>query len=324
MTIEQLPSGSYRIRQMDHGKMYSITVKKKPSERIARQLIAEKIDRISPYDGLTMRTACAKYLNVKKNVLSPSTFREYTRTAKALPEDFLDMDVFEITDYDLQKVVNDLAETLAPKTVRNYHGFICAVLRLFNPKVKYSVTLPQKRHTEPYTPSYEDVKSILDYAHDTDYYVPFFLATLSLRASEICALELSDLNDQNQLSISKAYVRGVDGYVLKDTPKTDASYRTILLPDVLADRIREQGYVYRYHPSQLDKTLHRIQKKLSIPSFSIHKFRHFFASYAHDIGLSDAQIQKIGGWSSDVMKRVYRHSLDTDSARGIIADEFAF
>lgn len=324
MTIEQLPSGSYRIRKMDHGKLYTLTVKKKPTDRVAKQLIDEKIDRASPYDGLIMRTACAKYLAVKKNVLSPSTFREYTRTAKALPEDFLEMDICEITDYDLQKVVNDLAATLAPKTVRNYHGFICAVLRLFNPKVKYTVTLPQKRHVEPYTPSYEEVKIILNYAYDTDYFVPFFLATLSLRASEICALNLSDLNDNNQLTISKAYVRGIDGYVLKDTPKTDASYRTILLPDALADRIREQGYIYRYHPGQLDKTLHRIQKKLDVPSFSLHKFRHFFASYAHDIGLSDAQIQKIGGWSSDVMKRVYRHALDTESARGVIADEFSF
>lgn len=325
MNIEKLPSGSYRIREMVNGKTYSLTVKAKPSERIARQLMEEKIARIPLGGDLTVESACKKYLLAKKNVLSPSTFREYSRTANALPEDFMKMNLSEITDYDLQVLVNGFAATLSPKTVRNYYGFVCAVLRLFNPKVVYSVTLPQKKRVEPYTPSYEDVKRILDAVENTDYYVPFFLATLSLRCSEICALDPEVDLHGNELHINRAYVRGIDGYVIKDTPKTDASNRTILLPDALADRIRSQGYVFNYNPQQLDKRLHRIQKKLGIPSFSLHKFRHFFASYAHDtLKLSDAQIQKIGGWSSDVMKRVYRHAMDEEQARSIIADEFSF
>lgn len=325
MTIDELPSGSYRIRQMDHGKVYTIIVKKKPKDRVARRLIEEKIARVPDCGDMTIEMACAKYLEAKKNVLSPSTYREYKRTANALPDDFKQRDLSDIKDYDMQVLVNGLSADHSPKTVRNYYGFVCAVLRLFNPKVVYSVTLPQKKRVEPYTPSYEDVKRILEAVEDTDYYVPFFLATLSLRRSEICALDpAQDLHD-NELTISRAYVRGVDGYVIKDTPKTDASYRTIQLPAALADRIRSQGYVYKYNPNQLDKTLHRVQKKLGIPSFSIHKFRHFFASYAHDkLKLSDAQIQKIGGWSSDVMKRVYRHAMNEDEAREMIADRFSF
>ena len=325
MTIDKLPSGSYRIRQMDHGKVYTLVVKKRPSDRLARQLIDEKIAKVPVGGDLTMEVACKKYLQAKKNVLSPSTYREYSRTANTLPDDFLMMNLSDISDYDLQVLVNGFAATLSPKTVRNYYGFVCAVLRLFNPKVVYSVTLPQKRRVEPYTPSYDDVKRILEEVENTDYYVPFFLATLSLRRSELCAIDPKRDLKGNELSIRRAYVRGINGYVIKDTPKSDASYRTILLPDVLAERIRDQGYVFRYNPNQLDKKLHRIQKKLGIPTFSIHKFRHFFASYAHDaLKLSDAQIQKIGGWSSDVMKRVYRHAMNEDEAREMIAGEFSF
>lgn len=325
MTIDKLPSGSYRIRQMDHGKVYTLIVKKKPSERVAKQLIDEKIARIPAGGDLTVKQACAKYLEAKKNVLSPSTYREYKRTANALPESFLQMDLSDISDYDMQMFVNDLSADLAPKTVRNYYGFVCAVFRLFMPKVVYSVTLPQKKRIEPYTPSYEDVKRILDAVEDTDYYVPFFLATLSLRCSEICALDPAVDLSGNELHISRAYVRGENGYVIKDTPKTDASNRVILLPAALADRIRSQGYVFRYNPQQLDKKLHRVQKSMGIPTFSLHKFRHFFASYAHDkLKLSDAQIQKIGGWSSDVMKRVYRHAMNEEEARSMIADKFSF
>ncbi len=325
MTIDKLPSGSYRIRQMDHGKVYTLIVKKKPTERVARQLIEEKITRVPAGGNMTMQVACDKYFTAKKNVLSPSTYREYKRTARSLPEDFLSMDISDITDYDMQVLVNNMAADLAPKTVRNYYGFVRAVLRLFNPKMVYSVTLPQKRRTEPYTPSYDDVKRILDAVEDSDYYVPFFLATLSLRRSEICAIDPRKDLKGNELTIRRVYVCGEDGFVIKDTPKSDASYRTILLPDVLADRIRQQGYVFKYHPNQLDKKLHRVQKRLGIPTFSIHKFRHFFASYAHDaLKLSDAQIQKIGGWSSDVMKRVYRHAMNEEEARAMIAGEFSF
>ena len=143
---------------MDHGKVYTLIVKKKPTDRVARQLIEEKIARVPAGGNMTMQVACNKYLTAKKNVLSPSTYREYSRTARSLPEDFLSMDISDITDYDMQMFVNNMAADLAPKTVRNYYGFVCAVLRLFNPKMVYSVTLPQKKRVEPYTPSYNDVK----------------------------------------------------------------------------------------------------------------------------------------------------------------------
>ena len=324
MTIEKLPSGSYRIRQMDHGKLYTLTVKKKPSERVARQLIDEKIATAPPLGDMSMRVACAKYISAKKNVLSDTTVREYRRTARSLPEEFLELDISEIRDYEFQKVVNDLAADLNPKTVCNYYGFIHAVLRMFNPKVKYSVTLPQKRHTEPYTPSQDDVKRILEAVQDTDYYVPFYLAALSLRRSELCALTSDDL-DGNSVVINKAYVESEDGWVIKPVPKNDASNRSVPLPAALADRIREQGYVFRYHPNQLNKKLHRIQKKLGIPSFPIHKMRHFFASYSHDLGYSDATIQAMGGWSTDnVMKRVYRHAMNESEVRKQITTDFTF
>jgi integrase len=41
-----------------------------------------------------------------------------------------------------------------------------------------------------------------------------------------------------------------------------------------------------------------------------HDLRHYFASYLHDKGFSDAEIMSLGGWKTDhVMKRVYRHAI---------------
>lgn len=323
MTIEKLPSGSYRIKQMENGKRYSITVPYKPKTKEAFELIQNKINRIVD-NSMPFQKAAEEYISIKDKVLSPSTIRGYRAILRNMPEKFLEMDIAKIDEYALQKFVNDYSTSHTPKTVRNVHGFIMAVLRLFYPKVDISVTLPQKQRQEQYTPSAEDVKRIMEASKDSKYYIPLFLACLGLRNSEICAATIFDLKG-NELTINKALVYGNDGFVLKNVPKTDASNRIVVLPDAVADSIRDQGYVYDGYPRQIDKHLYRIQKKLNMPTFGIHRLRHFFASYMHELGYSDAIIQALGGWSTDnVMKSVYRHALDSDEARKAVVNDFSF
>lgn len=323
MTIEKLPSGSYRVRQMENGKLYSLTLPYKPNKREAYELIQNKINRVVD-NSMTFQKAAEEYINVKNNVLSPSTIRGYHSVLRNLPQYFLDMDISQIDEYTLQKLVNDYAIDHTAKTVHNVNGFVMAVLRLFYPKMDISVTLPQKQRQERYTPTTEDVKRIMDASRDTKYYIPLFLACLGLRNSEICALTIFDLKG-NELTINKALVYGDNGYVVKNVPKTDASNRIIVLPDAVAQSIKEQGYIYDGYPLQIDRHLRRMQKKLNIPSFGIHRMRHFFASYMHDLGYSDAIIQSLGGWATDnVMKSVYRHALNEDSARMQMVSNFDF
>ncbi len=323
MTIEKLPSGSYRVRQMENGKLYSITLPYKPKTKEAYKLIQNKINRVVD-NSMTFQNAAEEYINVKNNVLSPSTIRGYHSVLRNLPQYFLDMDISQIDEYTLQKFINEYAINHTAKTVHNVNGFVMAVLRLFYPKVDIFVTLPQKQRQEKYTPTTEDIKRIMDASRDTKYYIPLFLACLGLRNSEICALTIFDLKG-NELTINKALVYGDDGYVVKNVPKTDASNRIIVLPDAVAQSIKEQGYIYDGYPLQIDRHLRRLQKKLNIPSFGIHRMRHFFASYMHDLGYSDAIIQSLGGWATDnVMKSVYRHALNEDSARMQMVSNFDF
>ena len=323
MTIEKLPSGSYRVRQMENGKLYSLTLPYKPNKREAYELIQNKINHVVD-NSMTFQKAADEYINVKNNVLSPSTIRGYHSVLRNLPQYFLDMDISQIDEYTLQKFINEYAIDHTAKTVHNVNGFIMAVLRLFYPKVDISVTLPQKQRQERYTPTTEDIKRIMDASRDTKYYIPLFLACLGLRNSEICALTIFDLKG-TELTINKALVYGDNGYVVKNVPKTDASNRIIVLPDAVAQSIKEQGYIYDGYPLQIDRHLRRMQKKLNIPSFGIHRMRHFFASYMHDLGYSDAIIQSLGGWATDnVMKSVYRHALNEDSARMQMVSNFDF
>lgn len=88
--------------------------------------------------------------------------------------------------------------------MRNHHGFISAVLGIFNPNLKLTTTLPQKIKKEPYIPTDEEIRKILDCAKDTEYEIPVLLACYGMRRSEICALTLEDI-DGDTISFTVNY-----------------------------------------------------------------------------------------------------------------------
>lgn len=321
MTIDKRPSGAYRIRHTENKRTYSMTVPFKPTNKEAYELIRAKIDKKQSF--MTFDEAYHAYIDAKSNVLSPATLRGYASIYRNIPAWVLSVDISDFDSYTAQKLINEYARDHSPKSTRNLYTFVLSVIRLFIPDLNISATLPQKPRSEPHTPTLEDIKTLLDHAYGSAYYIPLYLAALSLRVSEICALTIDDLVDDT-LTINKALVRAETGYVLKPTPKTDASNRTITIPHDLAEYIRAQGYVYKGYPQNIDKYLRRTLPKLGIEFFSVHKMRHFFASYSHDLGYSDAIIQKIGGWSSDVMKRVYRHAMNEETTKQKVADDFTF
>ncbi len=139
---------------------------------------------------------------------------------------------------------------------------------------------------------------------------------MGLRRSEICALTIDDLDQETGLlTIDKALVQNEHEEFVVKTTKTTDSTRTIILPKNLVDLIVKQGYVYKGHPESISRYLRVTLKELGIHDFSLHKLRHFFASYLHNLGYTDKQIQKLGGWKSDVMKNVYQHAMDVDETK---------
>lgn len=324
MTIEKLKSGSYRIKLQEKGKRYSITVPFKPKDDIeAYKLIRQKIDNpVNKYDAYTFSEACDEYIKIKSKVLSPSTIRGYSSLKNHLPHTLNNALLKDIDQVFIQKIINDYSSDHSPKTVRNLHGFISAVLTTFNPSMVLYTTLPQNTVKERYMPSESDVKKVLEYVKGTRYWIPYSLACLSLRKSEICALDIKDLSNDNILTINKAKVQNSNGqWIIKDTTKNITSSRTIVLPDELATAIRQQGYIYNGNPNKLSDHLYFVCDKLNIERFSLHAFRHFFSSYAHSLGYDDASIQKMGGWKSDIMKRTYRHAMDIDDKKKSVSND---
>ena len=311
MKIEKRGADSYRVRKMYKGQMYTVTFDHKPTQKEAMQAMAAELDKIQKKQkSMTFLTAANNYIESKRNVLSPTTIRGYNSTMKTISKKFQDTNIHDITTIDIQIEINQLAKGHSPKTVRNYHGFISAVLGTFCPNLKISTTLPQKIKNEPYIPSDEDVRRILERAKDTEYEIPLVLACYGLRRSEICALTLKDL-DGDTIRIDKAKVLDEDGSWTMKTTKTTASTREIIIPDEIAEKIRRKGYIYNGYPNSIIRFLKNTEDALGIPRFPLHKLRHYFASKMSAMNIPEADIMRMGGWETDyVMKGVYHHVME--------------
>lgn len=322
MSVTKLPSGSYRIQKMINGKRLRLTLDHKPDKAELLQIYAAHLGEFGAERGrgsrISFDRAAEEYIDSVRNVLSPSTIKEYSRLRKyasgTFPR-FSARPVASVGQRDVQTVVNQYARTHAPKSVFNFYGFIRSVLKYEMPSLALSVTLPAKKKVEPHIPTDAEVKAVVEALRGTRYEIAVALAAFGLRRSEICALTPEDLHG-NRLTINKALVQDDrKQWIVKHTTKTAASTRTVTIPGKVADLIRERGEVYTGYPGKISPMLNRIQDQLGIPRFSVHKLRHYYASSAHALGVPDAYIMAAGGWTTDgVLKSVYRHALDDKRA----------
>ena len=317
--VDQLPSGKYRVRKMINGKRQSLLFDAPPTQRDVLLATNELLNEVP---GATLKGTfldyAEKYIKAKENVLSASTIRGYKATLKGIPGHFTSLPLKDITQYTLTALVNDMVRSVSPKTVYNRHGLIVSVLHEFRPDFVIRTKLPRKAQKDIYTPGDEEVSILFAYLEDSPtlkkYWIPLYLASLGLRRSEIGALSIADLSENDILTINKAKVLGSDNkWVIQNFTKTERSNRKIPVPKELADRIRQQGFIYQGDLNSIFCVMTAAQRKLGLPHFGVHRLRSYFASKAHALGLHDSIILKLGGWKSDhIMKGIYRKALQED------------
>lgn len=319
MTINQLPSGNYRIEHMEKGKRYRFTLDHKPSKKEAMTILTGMMqnDITATGHNTSFEKAFHNYIDSKSNILSPATLKGYFSYFRNMPEYFTKRSIYDIDNMTVQKLINDYSVNHSPKSTRNMSGLINTVLKASRPELTLHIQLPARQKSPCYIPSDDDVKNILELAKGTKYEIPLILATYGLRRGEICALTIDDLNG-NELTINKDMVQNQhEEWIIKPTPKTESSNRVIYLDDRTAELIRKNGEIYSGHPNMIGRYLEKYQDALNIPHFSLHKLRHYFASVTHEMGISDIDIQAMGGWKTDyIMKTVYRQAQEKEVSKG--------
>lgn len=329
MKATKLPSGNWRVRAFigtdDDGKQIIKSFTGPDRKQVLREA-AEFIDaHRDTSTSSTFQAASESYLNSDAK-LSPTTLRGYTGINKrliAVFPAFVSIPCHLIGANDIQAVLDALARSGASaKTVRNYYGYMCSVMKYKRLRMPI-VELPKKAKPQLTIPSEEDVQIILDNAwnNDREMWVCLALATTGpLRIGEIAALKYTYDDDvdftHNTIHVSHDYEPGPDGSWHLKEPKTPSSDRVLIMPQIVMDEIKKQGYVTNLRPQVIYRRFVAICKKEGLPHYRFHDLRHYCASMLHAKGYPDAYIQARTGHSTmEVLRSVYTHTLTEESAR---------
>lgn len=318
MKIRRLPSGSYNtilyLGKDENGKQIRKSITG-PDRMAVRRMMAEyQVNYAKRDDAPMLCDAIEMYIASRMDVISPYTERGYRNILKVLQRMPAARVACDSGTLAFQNIINQLhVDGKSPKTIRNYIGLI-------GPAVKaagYScgeLTKPQPVKPDLYLPTEEMMKKVLEAAKGTELEIPIQLGMLGLRRGEVCAVTAQDI-DKNVLHIRKAAVQ-INGIVSSKTPKTYDSDRYVLLPPSVARKIKKAGVATDLKPSLLSDRFFSFLKKNNFRHFRFHDLRAFFASYCHNVlHLSDAQIQRMGGWKTPhVMKRAYIKPMREDEA----------
>lgn len=312
MKADKLPSGNYRLRKRVNGETITIMFDHAPSQNEMIRAVSDYVKTPLTSASLTFYAAALQYINVKKNVLSPRTVKEYKGSVERLSPDFTALKIVSIRQTDIQLEINRLAETLSPKSVKNYHAFIKSVIQMFRPDMVIKTTLPKPVTNEPYIPNDDEVRAFFEYirAERPKYYVLIVLATYGMRRSEILAITGDDVTG-NTLHITKALVQNEDNEWVIKQPKTPKSKREITIPQEIADMIKEKNCAFEGYPSDINKVISTACRKLGINHFTLHKLRHYFASKLLSENVDIVTVMALGGWSSPAtLQKHYAHAMD--------------
>ena len=314
---KKLPSGSWRIQFQIDGKRYSVTdesktvCKEKADKRYREILYGIEQEKKTP---LTVGKAIDQYIDSKQKTLSPSTILGYKRIRKNLFKDLMDIRLDELTQEDIQYAVkSDFSRGVSPKTIRNAHGLLSAVLKVYRPRMTLITALPQKEPQEMRIFTEEEMKKVWDGAAGTKYEIPILLASmLGLRLSEIKGLRFSDISD-DRIHVQRAIVTGEEGEILKKT-KTVSGDRFIKVPETLLTKINalskknDEDYICPMTGAAIYKGFQRICEKVGVKPCRFHDLRHFTASEIHSLGVPDKYAMARMGHKTDYMlKNVYQH-----------------
>ena len=258
------------------------------------------------------------YLNSVDMVLSPSTIKAYKSYRQCRFQNFIKIDVSRI---DFQKMVNEEAKVVKPKTLANAWRLVTASLRHAKLDIP-PVNLPKIPKAERPWLDYQQIEVFLQAIRGEDCELAALLALNGLRRSELLHLTDADVDTEKGL----IFVRGASVYndkgqfVSKETNKNATSQRTvhIVIPRLSELLKKKTGVLVDTKPNTTYVQVNRICRDVGLPEIGVHGLRHSYVSLAWHLGMDIMTIQREGGYANfETVNKVYMHLAAQDADRDV-------
>lgn len=322
MKARKLPSGSWNVQVVfTDGNGNKRTKSFTAPTRETAEYDAAKFRAEQSADGACGSVAdmVKRAITEKQSVIAPETARGYLKVLRTniLPSPFAEVRLESIKSVDVQKWISWLVtKGYSAKSIKNAVGVFTACYKFMGGEKRFNVKMPQQNRIRKHVPSISDVHKILDYfSTDPDMTAAIKLcAFASLRRGEACALCATDIDRKKMtIRVNKAVTQTPEGNWIIKQPKTASSVRTVPVGSNVLNALPKKGNCVNIKPSMVTNRFCRAIKELDVEPFSFHDLRHFYASLAHEKGVSDITIQSNCGWSSpSTMKDIYWGSIDEE------------
>ncbi|MGI5848821.1 MAG: site-specific integrase [Christensenellales bacterium] len=314
---KMLPSGNWRVQVFigykinDSGKKTkcykSFThPSKTEAEYLAVQYKRENDDIATVYD-ITVREAMNNYVKSRTNILSPTTIQGYEQIIRNHMKNIMDIKINKLTQQQIQQAINADAKNLSAKTIKNAHGLLSAVLKLYRPNLRLTTSMPKEKKKLKELPS---PQKLFDAVKGTKIELPVLLAMwLSFSMSEIRGIKKSDIKD-GVLTLNRSIVDIKGKPIEKNEMKEYERTRKLEIPPYIMSLIEkcEGEYITTLTGQAIYKRWTRLLKKNGIPHITFHDLRHVNASVMHLLDIPDKYAMERGGWKTDkTMKAVYQN-----------------
>lgn len=317
-SAKKLPSGNWRVNlyvgKSDDGKRQykSFTADtKKQAEYMAAQYNVERKEKMEC--KLTLYDAIKRYIESKRNILSPSTVRGYYVILNNYCPELMNIQVGDLTQEMIQLSINSMAAKFSSKSCRNTHGLIYSALKVYRPDLMLHTTLPQKKKKEIYVPDEKEIAEIYRLSVGTINEIPIFLAAeCGLRASEISALAAESIKP-TYIDVREARVLGDDGQEYIKAPKSISGYRKVPISkeayDYLMSQVDNSGRICARRGATICSNWSKFRDQHNFDkNLNFHALRHHYASKCILLGIPQKYIAELMGHSStDMIEKVYQH-----------------
>ena len=280
----KLPSGAWFIQLRLGGESYPVTARtEKECTRQAELLKARHRaeGRLVVRCELTLRQAVDKYIDKRRNVLSPSTVRSYCIIRDNRFATVMDRPLKSNMDW--QAVCNDEAVTCAAKTLKNAWGMIASVLREQGVSVP-NVTLPLVMQKDKAFLDAEQIPVFIEAIKGADCEVPALLALHGLRRSEIWAEPEIDFR-AGVIRVRGAVVPDESNKLVKKKENKNASSRRdvpIMIPELreaIEARRKKGKPLFDIMPGTAKYHIDKICEGAGLPSVGLHGLRHPYVKH---------------------------------------------